>query len=79
MSHPIHHQVNIIEHEYRPRGQMRQLWLEAVRGELPALSEILLDGPAGTGKSRCTGEFLHWVCETWPGARCLAVGGDCLV
>lgn len=33
--------------------------------------EILFEGPAGTGKSRATAEYLNFMCESYPGIRCL--------
>ena len=35
--------------------------------------EVLLEGPAGTGKSRCMGEYLHWIASNYPGVRLLVV------
>lgn len=31
--------------------------------------EVLLDGPAGTGKSRGAGEYIHWLASEYPGCR----------
>src|SRR5262245_63283359 len=35
--------------------------------------EVLLSGPAGTGKSRALFEKLHYCAQNWPGARFLIV------
>lgn len=51
---------------YEPFGAARQLWTDR-RGE------VLISGPAGTGKSRACLEKLHAVCLRWPGARTLIV------
>jgi phage terminase large subunit len=54
------------EHRYRPRGTARAI-LEDRR------PEILVSGPAGTGKSRACLEKLHAVCKKYPGTRALIV------
>lgn len=36
-------------------------------------SEVVISGPAGTGKSRVCLEKLNYLCETYPGLRCLMV------
>jgi hypothetical protein len=51
---------------YEPFGAARQLWTDR-------RPEVLLSGPAGTGKSRACLEKLHAACLRWPGARCLIV------
>lgn len=51
---------------YQPRGAA----LEAFRCKAP---EVLLDGPAGTGKSRCWLEKLHAVGWKYPNSRQLIV------
>jgi hypothetical protein len=56
----------VVEHVYRPRGTARQL-LE-LRDP-----EVLVSGPAGTGKSRACLEKLHLVALLNPGARLLMV------
>jgi phage terminase large subunit len=52
--------------DYVPRGAMRELFGLHDR-------EIILDGPAGTGKSRGCLEKLHYVSEKYQGARCCLV------
>ncbi len=34
-------------------------------------SEVLIEGPAGTGKTRAVLEYINWLCETYPGIRVL--------
>lgn len=51
---------------YIPVGGALQLALSRER-------EILISGPAGTGKSRAALEKLNHACLHWPGARCLIV------
>ena len=51
-------------HYYKPRGTQAELWS---RNE----GEVLLSGPAGTGKSRACLEKIHDVCRTFPGVRAL--------
>lgn len=51
-----------IEHRYRPVGSARDLF--ACREP-----EVLLSGPAGTGKSRACLEKIHAVCLLTPGVR----------
>jgi hypothetical protein len=58
--------VPVIEHRYRPRGTARQL-LECRE------PEVLLSGPAGTGKSRACLEKLHLMALLNPGLRGLMV------
>jgi len=48
--------------DYRPRGAARELF---VRRD----GEVLISGPAGTGKSRAAIELLHARCEKYPHAR----------
>lgn len=56
----------VVEHRYKPRGACLQLFHE--RGP-----EVLLSGPAGTGKSRACLEKLHAVALRNPGMRGLIV------
>lgn len=51
---------------YSPRGGCSQ----AIAGTGP---EILISGPAGTGKSRAVLEKLHFIARHYPGSRCLIV------
>lgn len=53
-------------HSYRPVGSAKELF--EFRGP-----EVLLSGPAGTGKSRAALEKLHATCLLVPGLRCLIV------
>ena len=57
---------------YHPKGRIRQLfrWLDGL--ELPP-EETLIEGPAGTGKSRAIGEFLYEAMTKWPNTRILAL------
>lgn len=56
----------VVEHRYEPRGAARQLF--STRD-----AEVLLDGPAGTGKSLAALYRLHAACLAHPGIRCLIV------
>lgn len=47
---------------YVPHGAAQQLWWSQA-------TEVLLSGPAGTGKSRACLEKLHWTAERYPGMR----------
>lgn len=49
---------------FRPHGQQVRLWRERH-------PELLIEGAAGTGKSRNIGEFINAFCETYPRVRCL--------
>lgn len=53
-------------HKYRPRGTHRLLQKDKRR-------EILMAGPAGTGKTRACLEKVNWVAAKYPGARILLV------
>ena len=50
--------------DYEPRGAVRDLFYNRD-------SEILLEGPAGTGKTRGLCEYIYWLCITFPGIRVL--------
>lgn len=56
------------KHEYHAYGAIAEL-LELCMSEEGPPREILLDGPAGTGKSRGVGEMIVWAMDRWPGAR----------
>src|SRR5437588_3389520 len=49
---------------FQPRGKALAMFQD--NGE-----EVLMAGPAGTGKSRACLEKVHAVCELYPGARVL--------
>lgn len=51
---------------YRPYGTALELWKDR-------RPEVLVSGPAGTGKSRACLEKMHAACLRFPGARCLIV------
>ena len=53
-----------IVHEYTPWGAARELWSLQP-------SELLLEGPAGTGKTRALLEWINYLCESNPGIRVL--------
>src|SRR5215813_12917701 len=53
-------------HDYSPRGAAQQLFGMHDR-------EIILDGPAGTGKSRGCLEKVNYIAEKYKGARCCMV------
>ncbi len=55
-----------LSHRYEPRGVCRELF------EIQA-PEVLLAGPAGTGKTRAALEKLHALAAKNPNARCLMV------
>ena len=55
-----------LEHKYRPRGACRELFNTKV-------DEVLVSGPAGTGKSRACLEKLHLMALANPGMRGLIV------
>lgn len=58
--------ARVVEHRYAPRGAA----LELLRNKAP---EILLSGPAGTGKSRACLEKLNLCAMKYPGMRGLIV------
>ena len=61
--------MTILTHIYEPRGACRT----ALEGSLARAGEILLSGPAGTGKSRACLEKLNAVAIKYPGMRGLIV------
>jgi PBSX family phage terminase large subunit len=58
--------ISRYQHEYEPRGTARLVMQDR-------RSEILVSGPAGTGKSRACLEKIHAVCKKYPGVRALIV------
>lgn len=56
----------VIEHEYEPRGGA----LKLLYSHSP---EVLIDGPAGTGKTRACLEKIDWWSSECPGVRALIV------
>lgn len=57
--------------DYKAYGCIAELFRMAQANTLPR--EILLDGPAGSGKSLGAGHFVHWALSTYPGSRvCVA-------
>lgn len=56
----------LIQHHYEPRGGCNEMF----HSQAP---EVLLSGPAGTGKSRACLEKLHMVCLLTPNVRALIV------
>lgn len=63
--------IPAVDEEYRPYGAAAALFRLAQSGEAPA--EVVLKGPAGTGKSRAALEYLNWVASSYGGARLLMV------
>lgn len=57
-------EVATVVHEYTPYGAARELW------NLRA-TELLLEGPAGTGKTRAILEYINYLCEAYAGIRVL--------
>ena len=53
-----------IVHTYTPYGAARELWTCTSQ-------EVLLEGPAGTGKSRALLEYINYLCERFAGIRVL--------
>lgn len=58
--------IPVVEHTYSPRGACKQIF--HMRDD-----EVLISGPAGTGKSRACLEKLHMICLLTPGVRALIV------
>jgi phage terminase large subunit len=56
----------IIEETYDAYGAVGELFDIG-----PDQREVILSGPAGTGKSRGILEYLNWACAEWPTIRCL--------
>lgn len=55
-------------HRYIPRGTMDELW-----NTIPCYEELVLSGPAGTGKSRFCLEFMYRCAMIYPNMRGLIV------
>ena len=53
-----------IEHVFRPAGAAAALFLAKD-------PEVLIEGPAGTGKTRAVLEYVNYLCEEYPGIRVL--------
>jgi hypothetical protein len=53
-----------VEYVYRARGGAARLF----KCHAP---EVLIEGPAGTGKTRCVLEKINWLCEEFAGVRVL--------
>lgn len=58
--------IPVKEHIYEPRGTCKQIFRQRD-------DEVLISGPAGTGKSRACLEKIHMVCLATPGVRALIV------
>lgn len=54
----------VVYHDYEPQGAAADLF----HARDP---EVLLEGPAGTGKTRALLEYVNWLCETYAGIRVL--------
>lgn len=59
----------LIEHRYEPWGVLRGIFT----GPVSRASQLLVAGPAGTGKSRAALEKVHLALLKYPGARAIAV------
>lgn len=60
--------------EVEIRGAPLRLLRAMAQAEPPMrIREVLIDGPAGTGKTRAVGHLLHWAMLRWPGIRVLVV------
>jgi hypothetical protein len=58
--------INALEHVFEPRGACKSIF--HMRDD-----EVLISGPAGTGKSRACLEKIHMICLITPGVRALIV------
>lgn len=58
--------ITVKEHVYEPRGTCKQIFQQRD-------DEVLISGPAGTGKSRACLEKVHMICLLTPGVRALIV------
>ena len=52
------------DHVYKPQGAAKDLFFARE-------SEVLIEGPAGTGKTRAVLEYVNYLCEEYPGIRVL--------
>ena len=59
-------QQPVLHKRYEPRGVQLELFKATDR-------QVLLSGPAGTGKSRACLEKVHWACRKFPGMKALIV------
>jgi len=62
----------VVEQVYRPHGNLRRIfrWLDGQERPPP---RVLVEGPAGTGKTRAIAEFLYETAERYPWTRILVV------
>lgn len=58
--------MDLIELEYRAKGAASALFRSPD-------DEVLIEGPAGTGKTRAVLEKINWYCDAHPGVRVLIV------
>ncbi len=56
-----------------PRDHVYEPWGTQKLAQEAGDPELLISGPAGTGKSRACLEKVHWMCLTFPGIRVLLV------
>ena len=59
-------QPETLHKRYEPRGVQLELFKTTDR-------QVVLSGPAGTGKSRACLEKVHWACRKFPGMKALIV------
>ena len=62
----IQAESDVYHKRYDPRGVQLELFRNRDR-------QVLLSGPAGTGKSRACLEKVHWFCRKYPGLKALIV------
>jgi len=58
-----------VKHRYKAYGAVRQLY--RIREWPRGMVQVLLEGAAGTGKTRGLLEWVHWMCDEFPGIRVL--------
>lgn len=63
--------VQVNEGDYRVYGNASRLFLWLEGYEKPPTREVLIEGPAGTGKTRAVCEFLVECCNRYPGTKIL--------